>query len=148
MKKIHLLTVGKLKDHHLKSLEKNYIKRINQFEIKIHELKSHQEDLGLEAKEILNKLKQINGFLYLLAEKGHEFSSHEFSHFIFDQLDHFDSLIFVIGGASGFGKEILEREHQKISLSKLTYPHQFAKLIFIEQLYRAQSIKVGHPYHK
>jgi 23S rRNA (pseudouridine1915-N3)-methyltransferase len=57
------------------------------------------------------------------------------------------SMVFVIGGAFGFSKEVFERANQKISLSKMTFSHQLVRVIFLEQLYRAQTILKGEPYH-
>jgi len=56
-------------------------------------------------------------------------------------------LIFVICGAEGPSQSLLDASNAKLSLSKLTYPHKLARLIFVEQFYRAMTINDGHPYH-
>jgi 23S rRNA (pseudouridine1915-N3)-methyltransferase len=56
-------------------------------------------------------------------------------------------MIFVIGGAFGFSKDVYDRANHMISLSKMTYSHQFVRIIFLEQLYRAQTLLKGEPYH-
>lgn len=56
-------------------------------------------------------------------------------------------LIFVVGGAYGFSEAVYKRADSKLSLSKLTFPHQLVRLLFVEQLYRAMTIIKGEPYH-
>ena len=57
-------------------------------------------------------------------------------------------LVFVIGGSYGLSDQVMERSNQKISFSKMTFPHQLMRLILIEQIYRAYMILKNHPYHK
>ena len=59
-----------------------------------------------------------------------------------------EKLTFVIGGAYGFSKALLEKAKFKLSLSHLTFPHEWARLFLIEQVYRSMTIKTNHPYHK
>ena len=56
-------------------------------------------------------------------------------------------LVFVIGGPYGFSEDVYARANAKISLSKLTFPHQLVRLLFVEQLYRCHTILKGEPYH-
>jgi 23S rRNA (pseudouridine1915-N3)-methyltransferase len=56
-------------------------------------------------------------------------------------------VIFLIAGAEGFSQEVLKASQEKISLSELTFPHKIARLLLVEQIYRAQTIRSGHPYH-
>ena len=63
-------------------------------------------------------------------------------------LQHFPTIIFVIGGADGIDKNLLDGSLENISLSKMTLPHQTVKLILIEQLFRAFAILNNHPYHR
>jgi 23S rRNA (pseudouridine1915-N3)-methyltransferase len=146
---VHLLCVGKLRESHFLSIENEYKKRLKSFSLTIHELKTHAEDLDLEAKEIVKKVSDIskNGTarVVLLTEKGKARDSQAFSEWLFSQ----DGILcLVIGGASGFGSEAKSLAHEEISLSLMTFPHQMARAILVEQLYRAQSINAGHPYHK
>lgn len=152
MREVHLITVGALKDSNLETLENDYIKRISTFKFSIHELKSYSEDLSKEAKEVLKKLSDIgknnSRKIILLQEKGKQFDSPTFAHWLNDLHTKHDTLIFIIGGAAGHGEEVLNLPHQSLSLSLLTYPHKIARLLLIEQLYRAETIQKGHPYHK
>ena len=56
-------------------------------------------------------------------------------------------LVFVVGGPYGFSKDVYDRANEKISMSKMTFPHELIRLIFVEQLYRAYTIINNQPYH-
>lgn len=151
MKEIHLLSVGKLKDKNLLELEKNYKKRITSFKFFIHELKTHEENLNLEAKEVLKKLTELQAKpenTILLEEKGKQFKSKSFSGWLYKNLEHQAKVFFIIGGASGHGESVKKSSRQSISLSLMTFPHQVARILLVEQIYRAETIFLNHPYHK
>ncbi len=149
MKKITLLCIGKTNDSEILSLENQYKKRLKLFEYNIVELKSHNEDLEKESAEAIKKIEQLlPDKIIVLKEKGHEFSSTQFSKWLHDHLIKTQHLCFIIGGSSGHGEAVLKIAQEDLSLSKLTFPHQFTRVIFAEQLYRAQTIIANHPYHK
>lgn len=149
MKGVHLIVVGKLKDKNLETLETDYLKRIKNPNLIIHEVKSCEERLDEEAFEVIKKIDSIGkGRIILLAEKGKQFDSPEFSKWMFSHLEINQNLFLVIGGASGHGQAIQERADECISLGKLTYPHKLARLLLVEQIYRGVTIRDGHPYHK
>ncbi|MCK6596315.1 MAG: 23S rRNA (pseudouridine(1915)-N(3))-methyltransferase RlmH [Bacteriovoracaceae bacterium] len=152
MREVHLITVGALKDTNLEFLENDYLKRLTLFKFSIHELKAHSEDLNKEAKEVIKKLNDIGKAssrkIVLLEERGKKFSSPKFSEWFNDFLENHDPIIFIIGGAAGHGKEVLDLPHASLSLSEMTFPHKIARLLLIEQIYRAETIIKGHPYHK
>ncbi|MFT6069572.1 MAG: 23S rRNA (pseudouridine1915-N3)-methyltransferase [Bacteriovoracaceae bacterium] len=149
MKSIHLIVVGKLKDKNLESLESDYLKRVKNPSLQIHEVKSCEERLEEEALEVIKKIDSIGkGHIVLLAEKGRQFDSPSFSSWLYSNLENHSNVFFVIGGASGHGQPIQERANECISLGQLTYPHKIARLLFVEQIYRAMTINDGHPYHK
>jgi len=58
------------------------------------------------------------------------------------------NLVFLIGGADGFSPEVREKANLKLSLGDMTWPHMFARMMLVEQIYRASTILSGHPYHK
>jgi len=151
MKDLHLIVVGKLSDKQIEELERDYFKRIVPPKLTIHEVKSHSEDLTKEAKDVLIKIDELsrdeNPFITLLMEKGKQFTSVDFSKWLYQKIES-QRMIFVIGGAAGHGQAVIDRAHFKLSLSEMTYPHKLARLLFIEQIYRAQTIKAGHPYNK
>ena len=100
-----------------------------------------------EGRKILDKLKSTD-FAVLLDERGKQPTSHQFA----ESLDNWHNLgrniIFVIGGPDGVSAEVRKRANLIWSLSRLTLPHGLARIVFIEQLYRAWSICTGHPYHR
>jgi len=87
-------------------------------------------------------------FIVLLDEKGKEFSTVEFAEWMKKRLilSH-RRILFVTGGPWGFSDEVYSIADLKISLSRMTFPHQLVRLIFVEQLYRAFTIIKGEPYH-
>lgn len=152
MKTIHLIVVGKNKDKNYLALEDDYLKRIKSFSLKIHEVRSHEERLEAEAEEVVKKLNSLkkSGTLpfFLLTERGKKLDSIKFSDFISKGLDQHGDFALIIGGASGHGEELYQKTKGEISLSPLTFPHKMARLILIEQIYRAETIQLGHPYNK
>ncbi|WP_038250852.1 23S rRNA (pseudouridine(1915)-N(3))-methyltransferase RlmH [Ghiorsea bivora] len=147
--KLRLLVVGKAgKD--FRDYEASLKKRLqsaHQFEIvELPESKAKQlnQIKADEAKHILKAAQQ--GFI-LFDEKGKSFTSMQWADFFKTQVGN-ASIDFVIGGAAGVSDEVRQQAKHTWCLSKLTLPHQLARVLVIEQLYRAFSIIQGHPYHK
>lgn len=147
MSKISILAVGKLPseyqnicDHYLKMLGQ----KISIQEITIKKNLEGLEAMKAEAKEILAKLKPSQHII-LLDVKGKTPDSHKFAKIIGNANQ---EICFIIGGAYGVSDEIKQRANESISLSPLTFPHMLARVILLEQIYRAKSILSGHPYHK
>lgn len=153
MKKIHLIVVGKLTDSHIKSIEEDYFKRLKFISLTIHEIKSQSQNIEKESQLIEEKIAEINlkektsQKIILMTEMGKSYTSLKFAHFI-EELGEDHRLIFIIGGAAGFKPDFKEKYPLQFSLSNLTFPHMLARLLFVEQLYRAQTILTKHPYHK
>ena len=153
--KVTLLTIGDHEDKYLAEGFSLYEKRLQHYisfdTVLIPSLKkkgqSKEAAMQAEAKEILKKLSPAD-LLILLDEKGKEFSSVELAAQVQKYLNMpGKKMVFLIGGAFGFAPEIYQRANQKISLSKLTFNHQMARLFFLEQLYRTMTILKGEPYH-
>jgi len=85
--------------------------------------------------------------LYLLDEKGREYSSQEFASFLEINIRIGRDICMVVGGAYGFSEELKNMAADTLSLSKMTFSHQMVRLIVLEQLYRAFTILNGEPYH-
>ena len=84
----------------------------------------------------------------LLDENGREFTSREFAAFVDKQMvSGVKRLVFVVGGPYGFSDAVYARADSKLSLSRMTFNHEMVRLFFIEQLYRAMTIRRGEPYH-
>lgn len=154
--KLKLLVVGKTNSRELVELIDTYTKRINRyvsFDIEvIADLKKGKSlpEATLKQKEgqqILDRLKEGDS-VYLLDEKGKQYTSVEFSRFLQNQLNRGGKqLVFVVGGAYGFDPAVVKRAQGNISLSKMTFSHQMVRLFFVEQLYRGFSILRNEPYH-
>jgi 23S rRNA (pseudouridine1915-N3)-methyltransferase len=145
MMKIRLVWSGKTKERYLQEGINYYLKllapmtRMSVIEIKEEKGKGIEAAQAAEGRKIM---KQTEGF-YLLDEKGRQFSSVEFASFLKGQ----DSIDFVIGGAFGVSDEIRKNAKGSIALSKMTLTHEMARLMFLEQLYRAFTILKGKEYH-
>lgn len=145
---IHLIVVGKLKDSHLEAIEADYLKRINNPELLIHEVKASAENKDAEGEALIKKIKELGGgHVVALSEWGKRYTSVAFAEWSRAILDRSNKLILLIAGAEGFSTEVLNLCQERLSLSELTFPHKLARILLVEQLYRAQTIRSGHPYH-
>ena len=152
--KIKLVVVGKTKKNELITLINDYSKRINFYVkfniVEVNSLKSkkinEKELRKIEGENILKTIEK-NEVLFLLDENGKSFNSVDFSKFIENKIQQNKNIAFAIGGAYGFSKEVYEKSSQTISISKMTFSHQIARLFFTEQLFRAFTIINNHPYH-
>jgi len=138
--KIKVITIGKIKERYLIEGINEFKKRLQRFcNMEIVELK----DLGLE-KEAEKILPYIKSKTFVLDAKGKSFSSEEFAELLKKEEG---EIAFVIGGPEGISEKI-KRNANLISLSKMTFLHEMARLILLEQIYRAYTIIHRMPYHK
>ena len=150
--KIKILSPWK-QDAELKAREENYIKRLRRHaSLELVEIKGEKgcdrTSVEKEGKKLLAHIDKVT-FLVALTEWGKTFSSTEFSGWIEDMgIKGRSDVTFVVGGAAGIGTAVMEAADLELSLSPMTFPHQMAKLILIEQIYRAFSIINKEPYHK
>jgi len=151
--KISLLCTGKTTDVHVQELMQVYAKRIGKYcsfkLIETTDVKSLDKTTLKKKETALMKTAIANAdHIILLDETGKEFTSQQFSAFVQKkQLENKKHVLFIIGGAFGFSNEMYDLAHEKICLSKMTFPHQLVRLIFLEQLYRAFTILHHEPYH-
>jgi 23S rRNA (pseudouridine1915-N3)-methyltransferase len=153
--KIFFVFTGKTSDRPLAELLAEYKSRISRYAaIEIHEIKTVNEKnesaVSIKQREQKEQIKSIHekDFLVLLDERGKEYSSVEFS----VQLEKWNAmpgrrLVFMTGGAYGFGEEILRRADAKISFSRFTFTHQMIRVLLLEQVYRAFTIINRQQYH-
>jgi 23S rRNA (pseudouridine1915-N3)-methyltransferase len=146
---IKIICVGKLNQKYLNEGISYYIKQIPE-KVEMIEISDEKNIKGidLEGSRILSKIKDSD-YVFTLEIEGKMKDSIEFSSSInhaktYQQGD----LVFVIGGSYGLSSAVKERSNEKISFSKMTFPHQMMRLILIEQIYRAFMIQKNHPYHK
>ena len=157
---ISIIVVGKLKEKYLKTGIDEYLKRMSSYaKVEIVEIPDEKapEELSAaemeqvkqkEGEKLLAKLSQ-DSYVIALAIDGRMKSSEELA----DSLDKLatygkSKIAFVIGGSLGLSDEVLKRANEKLSFSKMTFPHQLMRLILLEQVYRAYRINRGEPYHK
>lgn len=157
---IQIISVGKVKEKYIKLGIAEFEKRLRPYcKLTLEEVNDEQAPEQLSDKElnhviqkegerILSKIKP-NQYVIALAINGESWSSEQLA----DEMEklgiHGKSQIsFVIGGSNGFSNEVLKRADQKLSFSRMTFPHQLMKLILLEQIYRAYKIQKNEPYHK
>ena len=154
--KLTLLMVGKTDEKYLLEGITRYKKRLEHyidFRLEIipdikkgKNIKVSQQKIK-EGELILAKRAAAQEF-HLLDEKGKQMTSRQFAEFLQKKMaSGIKELIFVIGGPYGFSDEVYEQANSKISLSKMTFSHQLARLLCMEQFYRAFTILKGEPYH-
>lgn len=152
---INLICVGNLKERFWKEASDEYSKRLSKFcKLNIIELaeQNKYEDtskiLQLEGSEIIKTLDQKGGKNFLLAIGGKQHSSEEFAQMINCSAMTSSTLNFVIGGSYGTSAQVNNKINDKISFGKATYPHNLARIILLEQIYRAFMLSSGGKYHK
>lgn len=158
--KIRLLTVGKIKEKYLRDAIAEYSKRLSRY-CKLEILEAADEktpDNASESLELQIKKKEGDRILNFISDsdyvialdlKGEMFTSEEFARKI-DRLgiQGISTIDFIIGGSLGLSEEVRKRADLKVSFSKMTFPHQLMRVIFLEQLYRSYRIIKNEPYHK
>ncbi|MPN27677.1 Ribosomal RNA large subunit methyltransferase H [bioreactor metagenome] len=154
--RINLICIGKTDDKEISGLIKYYQNRLpKHWNFEITEIPDVKNAKNLSA-ELLKKEEgklflnhtENSDYIILLDEKGKQFTSREFAAKIDGWMNSsFKKICFFIGGAYGFSDEIYQRANEKMSLSKMTFTHQMIRLFFVEQIYRADQILQGKPYH-
>lgn len=142
--KIKIAWIGKTKEPAITSLTDEYLTRITRY--------AQVEGVVLrDEADLLAKLGpagKVKSTLVLMDSRGKEFTSEQFAKFLGDYQDRNPlPLVIAIGGADGFSVEARSAAQQSISLGKMTLAHELARVVLLEQLYRAFTILKGHPYH-
>jgi 23S rRNA (pseudouridine1915-N3)-methyltransferase len=151
--KIKIAWIGKTKEAAIQSLTDEYLKRISRY-VQVEGLALRDEAALLQLSghgDPTRPRKTANAgksTLVLMDSRGKQFSSEEFARFLGDYQDRNPlPLIFGVGGADGFSEAARGAAQHTISLGKMTLPHELARIVLLEQLYRACTILKGHPYH-
>ena len=139
--RIRILAVGKVRKSWLQEGVALYLKRLPG--LVVTELRD--STMAKEAEAIAAALRPDER-LVLLTEEGRTYDSVAFAQQLRDSGS--ERLAFVIGGAEGLDPALKARANWRLSLSPMTFPHELARLLLLEQLYRASSILQGGPYHK
>ncbi len=155
---INLIVVGKLKEDYLRNACAEYIKRLGRYcNFEIHEIDecrlsdspSEKEISSALHKEAVQIKKFAKGFIIPMCIEGKQLTSPEISEKISSSgVNGFSTITFVIGSSYGLDPEIKQMGNLKLSMSKMTFPHQLARVMLLEQIYRSFQIIEGGKYHK
>jgi 23S rRNA (pseudouridine1915-N3)-methyltransferase len=147
--KIKIAWIGKTKEPAIQVLTDEYLKRISRY-VPVEGLPLRDEPalLQLCGQGKTGKAASGKSTLVLLDSRGKQLSSEEFARFLRDYQDRNPlPLVFAIGPADGFGDAAHSAAQHVFSLGKMTLAHELARVVLLEQLYRAFTILKGHPYH-
>lgn len=144
---IKIICLGKLKEKYLIDLTSDYLKRINKYhKIELIELKD-EENLKLEAKNIMRYIGN-NDYVITLEIEGKSFTSEEFAKVIDSTFITNSTITFIVGSSEGLDESIKIRSNLALSFSNFTFPHGLFRGILLEQIYRAFKINNHESYHK
>ena len=154
--KLSLLWVGKTKDRHLEALSAEYLERIRRYcKLDIREIREVPRDSAVtprerterEGRKVLEALRP-GEFRIALDERGRQMSSREFAAFLGKALEgHPSGVAVIIGGPFGLSDAVKQNASELVALSRMTLTHEAARLIALEQVYRAFTILRGGKYH-
>jgi len=142
---LRIAWIGKTKEPAIQSLTDEYLKRLSRY--------ADAQGIALKDEPALLKLcgrgaRPVRHTLVLLDSRGKQLSSEEFAEFLGNHQDRNPlPLLFAVGPANGFTTETRQEANLLLSLGKMTLAHELARVVLLEQLYRAFTILKGHPYH-
>ena len=141
--KLKIAWIGKTKQSAIQTLTDEYLKRLSRYaEVEAVALKDEAALIGPSAD------RRSKHTLVVLDERGKQFSSEELATFLGDYQDRNPlPLMFAVGAADGFTPQVRQTAALVLSLGKMTLPHELARVVLLEQLYRAFTILKRHPYH-
>ncbi len=157
MLKVNIVAVGKIKEKYFQEAVLEYQKRLSKFcNFKIIEVKEENfvtepneaEKLAILKREGALISKELKGYVIAMAIEGKKYSSVDFSSLIDKIKNQEGEITFVIGGSYGIDEEVKQKSKLKFSFSDMTFPHTLARVMLVEQLYRAFTISVDGKYHK
>jgi 23S rRNA (pseudouridine1915-N3)-methyltransferase len=147
--KLKIAWIGKTKEPAIQSLTDEYLKRISRY-VPVEGLALRDEAALLQdcGRTTKSKTAGAKSTLVLMDSRGQQFSSEEFARFLADYQDRNPlPLVFAVGPADGFSEAARDAAQHTISLGKMTLAHELARVVVLEQIYRAFTILKGHPYH-
>ena len=155
-----VICLGKLREKHWRSAADEYLKRLTRYgrveEIELPDEPEPADEsealcrqvMDKEAARILGRIKP-GDYVIALCIDGKQWDSAEMAkHVGWLPQKGYQRIVFVIGGSLGLGQSVMQRADEKLSLSKMTFPHQLARVLLLEQIYRAAKINAGERYHK
>ncbi|MBR3816252.1 MAG: 23S rRNA (pseudouridine(1915)-N(3))-methyltransferase RlmH [Clostridia bacterium] len=159
MVNLSVICIGRLKEQYLRDASKEYEKRLSPFKISITELneerignnpseKEIQAVIEAEGRRIIEKLPKGAAVYTMCIEGKHKTSEELSSELDSLALSGISNAVFIIGGSYGLSEDVKKLSRCRLSMSKMTFPHQLARIMLLEQLYRATQISAGTKYHK
>ena len=143
--KLHIAWVGKTKEPAIQSLTAEYLKRISRYV----PAESHEAPAEAAVLKLADRASGRTAPVFVLLDaRGRQFTSEEFAEFLRDQQDRgTQNLMFAVGPADGFSDQARGAADLVLSFGKMTLAHELARVVLLEQIYRAFTILKGHPYH-
>lgn len=146
--KINIVACGVIKNAHLENLMYYYTKQLKQFSVNIIQINVKNLNNNQANAKVLQTLDSFNqSYNILLDENGKQLTSLQFANSL-QSLTNYKNINFAIGPNDGFNQQAKQYANLLLGLSKFTFPHKLARLMLIEQIYRAESIINNLPYHK
>lgn len=152
---IDLIAVGKIRSQVWQAAQADYVKRLgyytrlNLVEVKDFVGQGLPDGVAMQKEgELLLKAARPVGQIVLLSPEGRVLTSPGLAQFVQKQVEGYGRFAILIGGPLGFSHEVIAAAHHQLSLSPLTFTHELARIIVLEQLYRAFTILNGESYHK
>jgi 23S rRNA (pseudouridine1915-N3)-methyltransferase len=153
--RITIAAVGRLRERAWRDMQAGYLERLQRYaQIDLVEVKDvagravpEQAALQKEGEQLLRITAEARRRI-LLAPDGRLMTSPELAGYLQRQWETFGHMAFLVGGPTGFSSELRDRTEEMLSLSPLTFPHELARIMLLEQLYRAFTILRGEKYHK
>ena len=147
--KIRILTVGKMKNSPLLDQLEEYLKRMN-WKVKLQEIDTPKGATSAQEEPLILKQLKDGELLVALDERGESLTSPDFATKLakWGQQAPGNEVTFLIGGADGLTEGIRKKAKFLLSFGKQTWPHMLVRVMLMEQVYRAQQIIAGHPYHR
>jgi 23S rRNA (pseudouridine1915-N3)-methyltransferase len=151
--RIHIIAIGRARSGPEAALFKHYDDRVTQWPIILVEQdlrrRTAPDKLAEAEAALLEKSIPDGAFVIAMDERGKQHTSREFAQFLRGQQDEGRrDMAFLIGGADGLAASLREGADRVLSLGQATWPHLLIRGLLAEQIYRAQQIVVGHPYHR
>lgn len=150
MKNIQIIAAGKGRNSDYSPLIDDFLKRLH-WPLEISEITSRKKDeMAIQKEELLefNRLRKTGIPCVMLDKSGKTLSSEKFAAQFLAWQQEGGAVQFMIGGGNGFDRDTLKTADLVMSFGPQVWPHMLARVMLIEQIYRAQQILAGHPYHK
>ena len=159
MMKVDIIALGKLKEKYLRDASDEYAKRLSRYcDLKITELspvalsdnpsENEISNALLKEREMISRAIPKDSFIVALCIEGKEISSEELAYVFKEKANEGKRICFIIGSSYGLSGEIKKFADMRLSVSKMTFPHQLFRIMLLEQTYRAFKINEGSTYHK